>query len=177
MFSVLTVETLAEFAGAAGCAVIILAAERAAPFLIFLVFQVNLQSADVNAGKFHGHSLTESEGFAGVLTAQFLPFFIINIIVAAQRFHADHALHGHIVQLHEEAEVHHTADDAAEIFAGVSLQEQAAHAAAYLAFGIGGGAFAAVALVSHFQQFMPCRDAPSGVEAENIAQSAMVHKV
>ena len=180
VFAVFTVETFAELAlgaGAAGSAVIILAAERAAPFLIFLVFQINLQSADVNAGKFHGHSLTESEGFAGVLTAQFLPFFIINIIVAAQRFHADHALHGHIVQLHEEAEIHHTADDAAEIFAGASLQEQTAHAAAYFPLSIGGDALSSVALVGHFQQFVPCRYAPSGVEAENIAQSAMVHKV
>ena len=131
----------------------------------------------MNAGKFHGHSLTESEGFAGVLTAQFLPFFIKNIIVAAQRFHADHALHGHIVQLHKEAEVHDAADDAAIIFAGMPLKEQAAHAAAYLAFGLGGGTLAAVALVGHFEQFVPRRNASAGLEPENIAQSAMVHKV
>ena len=156
-------------AGALLRAVVMSAAEGTTSFLFFQMFQVYLQSADVHAGQFYGHSLSEAERFAAVLAAQFLPFLIKYVVVAAERFHPHHAFHGHAVEFHEKAEIHDAADDAFEAFTRAAFKQQTAHAPVDFPFGVGGRSFPGVALFGRFQEFVPRRNGAARVEAENIA--------
>ena len=57
------------------------------------------------------------------------------------------------------------------------VSKQAAHASVDFPLGVGGDALAAVALFGGFQQLVSRGQGTARIEAENIAQGAVVHKV
>ena len=101
----------------------------------------------MHVGKAHVDRLPQPETPPRAHADTLLPIRVELEPVVVEACQAHHALHGHRVELHEEAEIRHPGNDAGKDLPGALLKQEAAQTAANFPLGFGGGALAGVALV------------------------------
>ena len=114
----------------------------------------------MHVGQPHGDGLPQTEAPPRTHADEFLTVRIVLEPVVAERREPHHAFDGHLVELHEKAELRHPGNDAGERLAGALPQQEAPETAGDFPFGLGRGAFSGVALVRRHKQLVPGEDRP-----------------
>ena len=93
----------------------------------------------MHVGQPHGDGLPQTEAPPRTHADEFLTVRIVLEPVVAERREPHHALDGHLVELHEKAELRHPGNDAGECLAGALPQQEAPETAGDFPFGLGLG--------------------------------------